>query len=53
MVEEKAYCLKCKKKVNSEGKVVTLKTKHGKRGQFKGKCPKCGTKVCKFVSLEK
>ena len=39
-------------KVKADGKVVTLKTKHGARTQFKGVCPKCDTKVCKFMKSE-
>ena len=53
MVKDTAYCLKCRKKVKAEGKVTTLKTKHGERKQFKGVCPDCGTKVNKFVASDK
>ena len=39
----KAYCVKCRKKVEIENpKQVTLKNK---RKAFKGTCPNCGTKV--------
>jgi len=45
MVE--AYCVKCKKKVESkEGKEVI--NKRGRK-MFKGKCPKCGTTVCRIL----
>ena len=50
MVEESAYCLRCKKKVKAEGKIKTLKTKNGERKQFKGICPKCDGNVSKFVA---
>ena len=43
----KAYCVKCKKKVEmKDGKKTT--TKNG-RSMMKGKCPKCGTTVCRFL----
>ncbi len=41
-----AYCLKCKKTVDAEGEVVTMKNG---RPAFKGVCPNCKTKVFKFL----
>ena len=40
------YCLKCKKKVTATN-VVQTKTKKG-TPMRKGKCPKCGTVVCRI-----
>ena len=42
-----AYCVKCKAKQQMSGESKT-KTKNG-RNMLKGKCPKCGTTMCKFV----
>ncbi len=44
MVE--AYCMKCKKKVEMEDVTMT-KTKRGTK-MAKGKCPHCGTTVCRI-----
>jgi len=44
MVE--AYCVKCKKKVEIKNPAET-KTKRGVR-MYKGKCPYCGTTVCRI-----
>lgn len=46
-----AYCVKCKKKQEMEdAKEVTVKGKGGtKRKALSGKCPKCGTKMFKFL----
>ena len=52
MVKETAYCLVCKKKVKAEGKVSNVKTPHGTRKQFRGKCPNCGTTVCKYMKSD-
>ena len=42
-----AYCMKCKKKVEiNDGK--KSKMKNG-RYMMKGKCPKCGTTVCRIL----
>lgn len=41
-----AYCMKCKKKVEIENLVQT-KTKKGVP-MSQGKCPVCGTKVCRL-----
>ena len=44
---EEAYCVKCKKKVNISGaKKVTFK--NGRKA-MRGNCPKCNTKVFRFV----
>lgn len=45
MVE--AYCVKCKKKCEMQHGKET-KTKRGVR-MMKGKCPKCGTTVCRMM----
>ena len=41
------YCVKCGKKVPMVNAVLT-KTKKG-QPMMKGRCAKCGTKVCRFV----
>ena len=43
------YCVKCKKKVT----IVSPKESKTKRGIkiAKGKCPKCGTTVCRMGGL--
>ncbi len=41
------YCMKCKKKVEMLNPIQT-KTKRG-TNMLKGKCPVCGTTVCKMV----
>jgi len=42
-----AYCVKCRKKVDmSNGKEETLK--NGRRA-MKGKCPVCGTNLCRIL----
>lgn len=42
-----AYCVKCKKKVEmKDGKEATMK--NGRR-MMKGKCPECGTTVCRIL----
>lgn len=43
------YCLKCKKKTESDG---AKKTKAGKRWVIKGVCKKCGTKQFQFTSAD-
>ncbi len=41
------YCVKCKASVEiADGKETT--TKNGRK-MMKGKCPSCGTTVCKFL----
>ena len=45
MTTEEMYCVKCRKKVKTEVKPVTMKNK---RKAVTGKCPKCGTKVFKI-----
>ena len=48
----KAYCVKCKEKVEiSEPERTELKGSRGVRQAVKGKCSKCGTKV--FAILKK
>lgn len=42
------YCVKCKKKVEMTS-VKATKTKRGTT-MSKGKCPKCGTTVCRMGS---
>jgi endogenous inhibitor of DNA gyrase (YacG/DUF329 family) len=46
-MEETGYCVKCRKSVKMEDP----KKKQAKNGRnmVQGKCPKCGTKVTKFV----
>jgi DNA-directed RNA polymerase subunit RPC12/RpoP len=44
---EKAFCVKCRKKVTVEG--ATTKTLKSGRKALVGKCPSCGTKVFKFI----
>jgi len=44
MVE--GYCVRCKKKVKIENPIETT-TKKGVR-MLKGKCPFCGTTVCRI-----
>lgn len=41
------FCVKCKEKVEIQDGVET-KTKKGIR-MLKGKCPDCGTIVCRFL----
>ena len=43
------YCVKCKKKVDIQG-AKESKTKKGIK-IAKGKCPKCGTTVCRMGGL--
>ena len=46
-----AYCVKCRKKVEvKDGKEV-----ENKRGMMmlKGKCPDCGTTVCRILGKKK
>jgi len=47
----KAYCVKCRtKKEMVDEKEITIKGKGGtKRRAAKGKCPKCGTTMFKFL----
>lgn len=42
-----AYCVKCKKKVEmQDGQENTMKNG---RKMMKGKCPDCGTTVCRIM----
>ena len=53
MVENiEAYCMKCKAKcIMDDAKLEIKETKSGsKRYMMAGKCTKCGTKMCKFIS---
>jgi len=44
------YCVKCKKKVTVKApKKVKYQTRSGTRYAIKGKCPKCGTNVTRFI----
>jgi predicted nucleic acid-binding Zn-ribbon protein len=44
------FCVKCKAKRNTEKfEKKTFKTKHGVKNAVAGVCPKCGTKMFKFV----
>jgi len=44
------YCMKCKKKVEIKDPQIVL-TKRGVR-QAKGKCPICGTTVCRMLGKQ-
>ena len=47
MADFEGYCVKCKAKAKiSGGEEVVTKNK---RKMLKGKCPKCGTTVCKIL----
>jgi hypothetical protein len=48
--EKQGYCVVCHKKVNMVGAKLA-KTKNG-RDMMKGKCPKCGTGVNRFLSKQ-
>ena len=43
----KFYCVKCRK---SKETTKFVKKKYGKRNAVQGKCPKCGTKMTRFVA---
>lgn len=46
----KAYCVKCKAKRDMDKeKEVSVKGRGGKRRAMSGICPKCGTKMFKFL----
>ena len=49
--EGTAYCVKCRKKVTPK-KMTKTKVK-GNRYMMKGVCPKCGTKVSRFMAKKK
>ena len=52
-MEYKAYCVKCKEKVDIINPVkVEIKTKKGVKNAVKGTCIKCGTKVNVFIKRE-
>jgi len=44
------WCCRCKKKVEMENPVES-KTKKGTT-MYKGKCPECGTTVCRFGAVK-
>lgn len=46
-----AYCVKCKAKTEMKDPVET-QTKRG-TNMMKGKCPTCGTTVCRIVGKKK
>lgn len=46
-----AYCVKCKGKVEMKDPQMT-QTKRG-TNMMKGKCPTCGTTVCRIVGKKK
>lgn len=49
MVEE-FFCVKCRKKVKVDKfEKKAFEARGGKRTALTGKCPRCGTKVFKFV----
>ena len=46
------YCIKCKSKIEvSDTDLALIKTKNN-RSAATGKCPKCGTKIYKFLNKE-
>ncbi len=47
-LEEKVYCVKCKKKTSNEDAKKTV-AKNG-RNMVRATCTKCGTKKVKFVA---
>lgn len=48
--EVEAYCVKCQhKRIMVGPKMTVFKTKHGRRVAMKGTCPKCGTKMFRFM----
>lgn len=49
----KAYCVKCRKKVEIENpRLVSFKNKGKNVPATKGVCPKCGTKVFCFMKSD-
>lgn len=48
MEEHTGYCVKCKKKNVKMVNPKVVKTKNNRRAA-KGTCPKCGTKMMKFL----
>ncbi len=50
MEKQEFYCVKCNKTVETdEWEAATSKSNRPMR---KGKCPECGTNVCRFVKKE-
>ncbi len=50
MAATQGYCVKCKKKVDIMGAKESKTSKGTKIA--KGKCPKCGTVVCRMGGLK-
>ncbi len=49
----KAYCIKCKKKVEvSEPELKDMVTSKGTKKFVRGKCSECGTKVCAILKKD-
>ena len=49
----KAYCVKCKKKVEiSNPEVTDTKSSRGSRKMAKGTCIECGCKVCAILKKD-
>lgn len=54
MKQFEAYCVKCRaKQMMKDPKEDTIEGKGGKRNVLRGKCPKCGTNMFKFVATKK
>ena len=52
-MEYKAYCVKCKKKVDvKDPRIEEIKNSKGTRNAVKGTCPTCGTKLNVFIKKE-
>lgn len=45
------YCVKCKKKVEIQNGKEVVNAKG--RAMMKGKCPACGTTVCRILGMAK
>ncbi len=53
MIEYKAYCVKCKKKVSvSDPEIKEMTNSKGTRNMVKGTHSDCGTKLCVFIKKE-
>jgi len=49
----KAYCVKCKEKVEvKDPRVEEMKNSKGVRNAVKGTCPVCGTKLNAFIKKD-
>lgn len=52
-MEYKAYCVRCKEKVDvKDPRIVDTENSRGKRRAVKGICPTCGTKLNVFIKKE-